>query len=80
MLTLCRDLQRETIGTASECIVLIGQNKKYVLAALGMFLSQVPRWVTFTVGMHVMLALAREHSMNLGCAPIHIFVNIVSMI
>jgi hypothetical protein len=45
-----------------------------VLAAPGMFLSQVPTWATFR-SKHAISAQARERGMKLECALVHILVN-----
>jgi hypothetical protein len=43
-------------------------------------LVECPNEQHFAVGMHVMLALAIGHGMQLECAPIHTFFNSVCII
>jgi hypothetical protein len=49
----------------------------YALPAPGKFLSQLTKWATGIRSRHVMLALAGEQGMQLECAPVHLFVNVV---
>jgi hypothetical protein len=68
-------LPHESIGTPSVCTVSKVQNE--VMSWLPPACLQVPHSATFAIGMHVMLGLDREHGMQLECALVHIFVNIV---
>jgi hypothetical protein len=67
--------EHESIGTPSVCTVSKVQNE--IMSWLPQACLQVPHWATFAIGMHVMLGLDREHGMQLECALVHIFVNIV---
>jgi hypothetical protein len=70
-------LPHESIGTASECLVSMGQNKKMSWLHQACFWVQCPCGKHFAVGMHVMLALAGEHGMQLERAPVPNFVKIL---